>query len=129
MALFDKIYGDQEIIKSYQKNNDEKEIIEDKEKSKIVRLLNTVISTLESNSFFLGKVYIYISDGNIKIKHKNELDSEPYGDGLGKDVIINYLKNIKNMVLDDSININRLKIKIHLNYDIKSSYIGKGRIL
>ena len=129
MALFDEIYKDQEIIKGYQENNVEKEIITDKEKNKIITLLDTVISVLGSNEFFLGKIYIYISDGNIKIKHKDSCDSDPSSGRLNKGAVITYLKNIKNMVLDDSININKLKIKIHLNYDIKNLYIGKGRII
>lgn len=141
MTLFDEIYKDQEILKDYRKDNvneEEKETTEEsktqteynKERKKVITLLDTIISTLDINYFFLGKVYIYISDENIKIKHKDKLYySEPGDNGLDKNVIINYLKNVKRMVLDDSININRLKIKIRLNYDIKNSYIGKGRIL
>lgn len=129
MALFDEIYKGQNI--DYRENNEGEELmgIEDKEKSKVISLLDTIISIIGNNKFYLGKIYIYISDKNIKLKHKDEVETDELRSGIDKDTIITYLKNIKNMVLDDSININRLKMKIHLNYEIKSSYIGKGRIL
>lgn len=129
MALFDEIYKDQNI--DYIENSEDEELmgIEDKEKCKVISLLDTIISIIGNNKFYLGKIYIYISDKNIKLKHKDEVETDEQCSGIDKDTIITYLKNIKNMVLDDSININRLKMKIHLNYEIKSSYIGKGRIL
>lgn len=129
MALFDEIYKDQNI--DYRENSEDEELmgIEDKEKCKVISLLDTIISIIGNNKFYLGKIYIYISDKNIKLKHKDEVETDEQCSGIDKDTIITYLKNIKNMVLDDSININRLKMKIHLNYEIKSSYIGKGRIL
>lgn len=129
MVLFDEIYKDQNI--DYRENSEDEELmgIEDKEKCKVISLLDTIISIIGNNKFYLGKIYIYISDKNIKLKHKDEVETDEQCSGIDKDTIITYLKNIKNMVLDDSININRLKMKIHLNYEIKSSYIGKGRIL